>query len=70
MFGLLDSSKIPSMESSVDLMEQKVHELDARLKQMKEERDQVIQENEELQEQLDMTNTNNSVGKSRNFMPK
>merc|ERR1711963_635003 len=50
------------MESSMDLMEQKVHELDARLKQMKEERDQVIQENEELQEQLDMTNTNNSVG--------
>ena len=55
--------KIP-MESSVDLMEQKVHDLDNRLKQMKEERDQVIQENEELQEQLDMTNTNNSVGKS------
>merc|ERR1712004_357344 len=53
--------KIP-MESSVDLMEQKVHDLDNRLKQMKEERDQVIQENEELQEQLDMTNTNNSVG--------
>ena len=51
------------MESSMDLMEQKVHELDARLKQMKEERDQVIQDNEELQEQLDMTNTNNSVGK-------
>jgi len=47
----------------MDLMEQKVHELDARLKQMKEERDQVIQDNEELQEQLDMTNTNNSVGK-------
>lgn len=60
MFELL---KIP-MESSVDLMEQKVHDLDNRLKQMKEERDQVIQENEELQEQLDMTNTNNSVGKS------
>ena len=56
--------KIP-MESSVDLMEQKVHDLDNRLKQMKEERDQVIQENEELQEQLDMTNTNNSVGKSK-----
>ena len=53
------------MESSVDLMEQKVHDLDNRLKQMKEERDQVIQENEELQEQLDMTNTNNSVGKSK-----
>ena len=48
----------------MDLMEQKVHELDARYKQMKEERDQVIQENEELQEQLDMTNTNASVGKS------
>ena len=48
----------------MDLMEQKVHDLDNRLKQMKEERDQVIQENEELQEQLDMTNTNNSVGKS------
>ena len=46
-------------------MEQKVHDLDNRLKQMKEERDQVIQENEELQEQLDMTNTNNSVGKSK-----
>ena len=29
------------MEASMDLMEQKVHELDARLKQMKEERDQV-----------------------------
>ncbi len=37
-----------SMES-MDLMEQKVHELDARLKQMKEERDNVITENEELQ---------------------
>ena len=36
----------------MDLMEQKVHELDARLKQMKEERDQVILDNEELQEQL------------------
>ena len=55
------------MESSVDLMEQKVHDLDNRLKQMKEERDQVIQENEELQEQLDMTNTNNSVGKSKSL---
>ena len=32
-----------------DLMEQKVHELDARLRQMKEERDQVIAENDELQ---------------------
>ena len=30
-------------------MEQKVHELDARLRQMKEERDQVIAENDELQ---------------------
>ena len=48
-------------------MEQKVHDLDNRLKQMKEERDQVIQENEELQEQLDMTNTNNSVGKSKSL---
>jgi len=43
-------------------MEQKVHELDARLRQMKEERDQVIAENDELQEQLDMTNTSASVG--------
>ena len=51
----------------MDLMEQKVHDLDNRLKQMKEERDQVIQENEELQEQLDMTNTNNSVGKSKSL---
>ncbi len=34
---------------SMDLMEQKVHELDARLRQMKEERDNVITENEELQ---------------------
>lgn len=50
------------MEQSIDLMEQKVHELDARLKQMKEERDNVIAENEELQEQLDMTNTSASVG--------
>ena len=50
------------MEVSLDLMEQKVHELDARLKQMKEERDQVLAENEELQEQLDMTNTSASVG--------
>ena len=33
----------------MDLMEQKVHELDARLRQMKEERDQVIAENDELQ---------------------
>ena len=32
-----------------DLMEQKVHELDARLRQMMEERDQVIAENDELQ---------------------
>ena len=30
-------------------MEQKVHELDARLRQMKEERDQVLAENDELQ---------------------
>ena len=45
-----------------DLMEQRVHELDARLRQMKEERDQVIAENEELQEQLDMSNTSASVG--------
>ena len=45
-----------------DLMEQRVHELDARLRQMKEERDQVISENEELQEQLDMSNTSASVG--------
>lgn len=49
----------------MDLMEQKVHELDARLKQMKEERDQVILDNEELQEQLDMTNTSASVGMQR-----
>ena len=33
----------------VDLMQQKVHELDARLRQMKEKRDQVIAENNELQ---------------------
>jgi len=46
-------------------MEQKVHELDARLRQMKEERDQVIQDNEELQDQLDMTNTSASVGIQR-----
>ena len=38
-----------AMSDSMDLMEQKVHELDARLKQMKEERDQVIAENDELQ---------------------
>ena len=52
------------MEASMeqDLMEQRVHELDARLRQMKEERDQVISENEELQEQLDMSNTSASVG--------
>jgi len=49
----------------MDLMEQKVHELDARLRQMKEERDQVIAENDELQEQLDMTNTTASVGMQR-----
>ena len=36
-------------EMEADLMEQKVHELDARLRQMKEERDQVIAENDELQ---------------------
>merc|ERR1719367_1181284 len=50
---------------SMDLMEQKVHELDARLRQMKEERDQVIAENDELQEQLDMTNTSASIGIQR-----
>jgi len=38
-------------------LEQKVHELDARLRQMKEERDQVVADNDDLQEQLDMTNT-------------
>ena len=38
-----------SCEMEADLMEQKVHELDARLRQMKEERDQVIAENDELQ---------------------
>ena len=38
-----------SREMEADLMEQKVHELDARLRQMKEERDQVIAENDELQ---------------------
>ena len=37
------------VSDSMDLMEQKVHELDARLRQMKEERDQVIAENDELQ---------------------
>jgi hypothetical protein len=47
---------------SMDLMEQRVHELDARLRQMKEERDNVITENEELQDQLDMTNTSASAG--------
>ena len=46
----------------MDLMEQKVHELNARYLEMKEERDQVIAENEELQEQLDMTNTSASLG--------
>ena len=38
-----------SREMEADLMEQKVHELDARLRQMKEKRDQVIAENDELQ---------------------
>lgn len=49
----------------MDLMEQKVHELDARLKQMKEERDQVVADNEELAEQLNMANTFASVGNQR-----
>ena len=56
------SKDIPVMEASMDLMEQKVHELNARYLEMKEERDQVIAENEELQEQLDMTNTSASLG--------
>jgi len=48
--------------ASEDLLEQKVHELDARLRQMKEERDQVVADNDDLQEQLDMTNTMRDVG--------
>ena len=48
--------------ASEDLLEQKVHELDARLRQMKEERDQVVADNDDLQEQLDMTNTMRDAG--------
>ena len=38
-----------SCEMEVDLMEQKVHELDTRLRQMKEEKDHVIFKNNKLQ---------------------
>ena len=46
-------------------LEQKVHELDSKWKQVKEERDSIMVENEELQEQLDMANSAQSAGNVR-----
>lgn len=52
----------PADRNIVEDLEQRVHELDCKLKQVKEERNQVILDNEELQEQLDMSNTAQSAG--------
>ena len=46
----------------VEDLEQRVHELDCKFRQVREERDQLILDNEELQEQVDMSNTAQSAG--------
>lgn len=50
---------------TLESLEQKVHELDFKLRRMTEERDSIVAENEELQEQLDMNNTASSLGSVR-----
>ena len=50
---------------NVENLEQKVHELDTKLKQVREERDSIMVENEELQDQLDMANSAQSAGNIR-----
>ena len=49
----------------METLEQRLHELDCKVRQMKEERDNVVAENEELQEQLDQANTHASAGNMR-----
>ena len=55
----------PLGNKNVENLEQRVHDLDARWKQVKEERDAIMVENEELQEQLDMANSAQSAGNIR-----
>ena len=55
----------PMGNKNLEDLEQKVHELDAKWKQVKEERDSIMVENEELQEQLDMANSAQSAGNIR-----
>ena len=49
----------------METLEQRLHELDCKVRQMKEERDNVVAENEELQEQLDQANSTASAGNMR-----
>ena len=55
----------PLGNKNVENLEQKVHDLDTKWKQVKEERDSIMVENEELQEQLDMANSAQSSGNIR-----
>lgn len=55
----------PMGNKNLEDLEQRVHELDAKWKQVKEERDSIMVENEELQEQLDMANSAQSAGNIR-----
>ena len=55
----------PMGNKNLEDLEQRVHELDAKWKQVKEERDSIMLENEELQEQLDMANSAQSAGNIR-----
>lgn len=55
----------PMGNKNVENLEQKVHELDTKWKQVKEERDSIMVENDELQEQLDMANSAQSSGNIR-----
>jgi len=55
----------PMGNKNLEDLEQKVHELDSKWKQVKEERDSIMVENEELQEQLDMANSAQSAGNVR-----
>jgi len=57
-----NQSIINDKNNIVEDLEQRVHELDCKLRQVREERNQVILDNEELQEQLDMSNSAQSAG--------
>jgi len=55
----------PLGNKNLEDLEQRVHELDAKWNQVKEERNSIMVENEELQEQLDMANSAQSAGNIR-----